>query len=103
MVTYPGSIEDERELILFFRNEAAKLRNLRKLIITREKTSVLDVNSDSIEFPGLTYGSAVLERLLQEVGVVFTPAKLHNPNATATGVKEFTLTARWTWGHDRIL
>jgi hypothetical protein len=103
MTVYPGSIEDERELILFFRNEAAKLRNLRKLIITREKTSVLDVNGDAIEFPGLTYGSKVLERLLQEVGVVFTPATLHNADATPTGVKEFRLSVRHTWGHDRVM
>ena len=44
------------------------LRHLRKLDLTREKTSVLDVNGDSIEFPGLTYGSKVLERLLERVG-----------------------------------
>jgi hypothetical protein len=35
--------------------------------------------------------------------VVFTPAALHNPNATPDGVKEFTLTARHPWGHDRVL
>ena len=103
MVTYTGSLEDSRELILFFRNEAAKLRILTKLVVTREKTSVSDVNGDGIDFPGLTYGSQTLEELLREVGVVFTPATLHNPNATPSGVKEFRLSARWTWGHDRIL
>ena len=103
MVTYTGSLEDSRELILFFRNEAAKLRILTKLVVTREKTSVSDVNGDGIDFPGLTYGSQTLEELLREVGVVFTPATLHNPNATPSGVKTFRLSARWTWGHDRIL
>ena len=39
-------------LIQFFRSNAATLRNLRKIIITREKTTVFDVNGDGIEFPG---------------------------------------------------
>ena len=103
MPTYTGPIDDTRELILFFRNEAAKLRNLRKLVISREKTVVQDINGDAIEFPGLTYGSKTLEDLLRDVGVIFTPETLHNPNATRSGVKEFLLTNRWTWGHDRIL
>jgi hypothetical protein len=103
MVAYAGALDDSHALILFFRNEAAKLRTLRKIVITREKTSVHDVNGDGIEFPGLTYGSPVLERLMQELGVVFTPANLHNPNATPSGVKQFDISARWTWGHDRIL
>lgn len=103
MIGYPGPVEDSHEVIQFFRREADKLRALRKIVISREKTVVLDVNSDGIEFPGLTYGSSSLEELLRELGVIFTPEKLHNPNATASGVKEFLITAKWTWGHDRVL
>ena len=103
MILYTGSLENEHDLIVFFRNEAAKLRNLRKLVITPAGTSITDVNGDGVEFPGLTYGSHVLERLLQEVGVVFTPANLHNANATPNGIKEFRLSVRHTWGHDRVM
>jgi hypothetical protein len=103
MVVYTGSLEDSRQLIQFFRREAANLRILRKLVISRDKTVVLDVNRDGIEFPGLTYGSATLEELLREVGVIFTPENLHNPNATPGGVKEFRLSARHPWGHDRVM
>ena len=103
MIVYPGPVEDSHEVIQFFRREVDKLRALRKLAVSREKTVVLDVNSDGIEFPGLTYGSTTLEELLRELGVIFTPERLHNPNATPNGVKEFLLTARWTWGHDRVL
>ena len=103
MIVYTGSVQDSHELIQFFRAEAATLRNLRKVVMSKEKTVVKDVNGDGIEFPGLTYGSAVLEDLLRELGVIFTPATLHNPNATPSGVKEFVLSGRWTWAHDRVM
>ena len=102
MIIYKGTLDDASELIQFFRREQGNLRALRKVVISREKTVVWDVNRDSIEFPGLTYGSVALEELLRELGVVFTPATLHSPN-TATGVKEFDLSSRWTWGHDRVM
>jgi hypothetical protein len=103
MIVYTGPLDDSRELIQFFRREAAKLRILRRLTISRDKTVVRDVNGDGIEFPGLTYGSATLEDLLRELEVIFSPQTLHNPNATADGVKEFRLSARWTWGHERVM
>src|SRR5213592_3890635 len=103
MIVYSGSLDDSRQLIQFFRREAANLRILRKLVVSRDKTVVLDVNRDGIEFPGLTYGSATLEELLREVGVIFSPETLHNPEATPGGVKEFPLSARHPWGHDRVM
>jgi hypothetical protein len=103
MIVYTGSLEDPDELIQFLRREAANLRILRRLTVSRDKTVVRDVNGDGLEFPGLTYGSATLEELLRELGVIFTPKTLHNPNATPDGVKEFRLSARWTWGHERVM
>jgi hypothetical protein len=103
MITYGGSAEDAHELIQFLRREEGNLRSLRKLIITHEKTTIYDVNRDGIEFPGLTYGCTALDELLRELGVVFNSKTLHNAAATPDGTKEFLLTARWTWGHDRVL
>jgi hypothetical protein len=103
MMVYTGSLEDSRELVRFFRRESANLRMLSRLVITREKTVIRDVNGDGLEFPGLTYGSAALETLLDEAGVVFQAETLHNPNATADGVKEFRLSARHPWGQDRVM
>jgi hypothetical protein len=103
MIVYTGSLEDSHELAQFVRRETTNLRSLRKLVISRDKTIVRDVNGDGMEFPGLTYGLATLEVLLRELGVVFTPQTLHNPNATPGGVKEFDLSARHPWGHERVM
>jgi hypothetical protein len=102
MIVYNGSLDDTSELIQFFRQEQGNLRALRRVVISRGKTVVWDVNRETIEFPGLTYGSAALEELLRELGVVFTLATLHTPS-TANGVMEFDLSSRWTWGHDRVM
>src|SRR5258708_15506451 len=103
MVAYAGSVDDAHELIQFLRRELNRLRSLRRLRISREKTVVLDVNGDGIEFPGLTYGCASLDELMRELGIVFNPTTLHNPKATPSGIKEFDISAKWTWGHDRVL
>jgi hypothetical protein len=103
MIVYTGSLADSREPIQFVRRETANMRSLRKLIVSREKTIVRDVNGDEMEFPGLTYGSPALDVLLEELGVIFTRETLHNPDATPSGVKEFRLSARHPWGHERVM
>ena len=103
MVAYAGSPNDTHELIQWLRREMTHLRALRRLRISREKTVVLDVNGDGVEFPGLTYGCETLDELLRELGVIFTPKTLHNPDATPGGVKEFRLSARHPWGQDRVM
>jgi hypothetical protein len=103
MAAYTGPLDDCDQLIRFFREEAAKLRSLRKLIVSPSGTVIRDVNGEGMEFPGLTYGAEGLEALLRELGVIFVPKVLHDPNATPNGIKEFRLSARWTWGHDRVM
>jgi hypothetical protein len=103
MIVYTGSVEDSSELIQFFRREVGKLKALRRLVVNTEKTIIWDVNKDGMEFPGLTYGSASLEELLRELGIVFNKQTLHNPRATPSGIKEFDISAKWTWGHDRVM
>lgn len=98
MIVYSGPLEDTHHLIQFFRREAPQLKILRRLIVSSEKTLVLDVNGDGIEFPGLTFDSPGLEKLLDDLGVVYSREAL----SEAADVKEFGLGAVWTWGHDNV-
>ena len=61
---------------------------------------VTNLNKAVADKPDLAKKS--VEELLRELGVVFTPATLHTAN-TANGLKEFDLSSRWTWGHDRVM
>jgi hypothetical protein len=103
MTVYAGPVSDSDAVIQFLRQALNGMHALRRLVISPEKTVVLDVNGDGVEFPGLTYGCPVLNDLLRELGVIFTPQKLHDPNATADGIKEFRLSARHPWGEDRVM
>ena len=40
---------------------------------------------------------------ISTLGVIFTPQTLHNPDATPQGIKEFRLSARHPWGHERVM
>jgi hypothetical protein len=102
MIVYSGPLEDTHQLIQFFRREAPKLKILRRLIVSRDRTVVLDVNGDGIEFPGLTFGSPGLERLLEDLGVVYSHEALQQAALSQGGVREFGLGAVWTWGHDNV-
>jgi len=99
MIVYSGSLEDTFQLIQFLRREAPRLQILRRVIVSRDKTLVLDVNGDGLEFPGVTFDSAALQNLLEELGVVFDRAALLEPPTSPDGLKEFGLGAVWTWGH----
>ena len=102
MIVYSGSPEDNHQLIQFFRRRYPDLFVLRKVIVTHEKTVVLDVNRDGIEFPGLTFNSPALETLLQDLGVVYSREALKESSSKPGSVKEFGLGAVWTWGHDSV-
>src|SRR5262245_22996306 len=101
MIIYSGPLDDTHTLIQFFRREGPNLRILRRLIVSKDKTVVLDVNRDGIEFPGLTFGSPALHRLLDDLGVVYSRDYLNAAKAP-DGVMEFGLGAVWCWGHDNV-
>src|SRR6185295_8413426 len=100
MIVYSGTVDDTHQVIQFFRREQRKLKILRRVIVSKEKTLVLDVNGEGLEIPKLTFDSPGLERLLQDLGVVYSRAALDEAAAAPDSVKEFGLGAVWTWGHD---
>jgi len=102
MIVYSGSLEDTHQLIQFFRRTVPDFKILRRLIVSQEKTVVRDVNGDTIEFPGLTFDSPGLGRLLDDLGVVYSHQALHEMASLPGSVREFGLGNVWTWGHDSV-
>ena len=97
MIVYSDRVEDTHTLIQFFRRQAPNLRALRRLVVSKDKTVVLDVNRDGIEFPGLTFDSPALTRLLDDLGVVYSRDYLKQASPRE-GIVEFDLGNVWCWG-----
>jgi len=55
-------------VIQTWRRESSRLRSLTKVVVGPTKTVIHDVNRDTLEFVGLTFGDPALERLLRELG-----------------------------------
>jgi hypothetical protein len=87
--------------IQFLRKEAGRLRFLSKVIVGPEKTTVQDINRDTMEFAGLTFGDPALEALLADLEVVFDAAALRAAGAEGRTI-EFPLSARYPWAWERV-
>ncbi|MFB3920539.1 MAG: hypothetical protein ACE145_02385 [Terriglobia bacterium] len=94
----PGEV---RALVQFFRSESPRLRSLTRVVVTPQKTVVDDINRDSMEFLGLTFGDAALEALLEELGVVYDADLLKKSGAQGRSV-EYPVSARFPWGWERV-
>lgn len=94
----PGEVEP---VIKFFRRESDRLRSLTKIVISPGKTVIHDINRDTMEFAGLTFGDPALEALLRELEVVYDAAALARAAAEGREV-EYPLSARFPWGWERV-
>ncbi len=101
MIAYQHKPGETQSLVQFFRRESPRLRSLSRVVITPQKTVVHDVNRDSMEFAGLTFGDPALETLLEELGVVYDTDLLKKFGAEGRSV-EYPISARFPWGWERV-
>ena len=94
----PGEVEP---VVQFFRRESGRLRFLAKVFITPVKTIIQDINRDTMEFEGLTYGDPALEALLADLEVVYDAEALKAAAAEGRTV-EYPLSARYPWAWERV-
>ncbi|MBM3824759.1 MAG: hypothetical protein FJ404_18055 [Verrucomicrobia bacterium] len=92
----------EEELLRFLRREAPRLSTLRRVLVQPAGSSLLDVNRLSLDFPGIGYGHPLLVPLLREVGASFDPESAMTPPPNDTQTRDFIISARYPWAHDRI-
>jgi hypothetical protein len=99
-VTFTGA--SATDVARFIRGKLDELSLLRRVIVEADRTRVLDVNRSELVFPGITYGHPLLETILREAGASFDPATLGKPAATPDGTREFRVSAKYPWAHDRV-
>ena len=88
-------------VIKFFRREAGRLKSLAKIVISPHKTVIHDINRDTMEFVGLTYGDPALEALLNELEVIYSVDDLKRAAAEDREI-EHPLSARFPLGWERV-
>ncbi len=94
--------DDENAARLFIRRTAAELSLLRWVYVGRTETRVVDVNRDELVFPSVSFGHSLLGTILRETGASFDPAVLSGPMPEACERREFYISAKYPWAHDRV-
>jgi hypothetical protein len=92
----------EPQLRHFLREQATQLSLLRRVYVERDVTRVLDVNRDELVFPGITFGHPLLGLVLKEAGASFDPAVLDGTLPADWERREFYISAKYPWAHDRV-
>ncbi|MCW5557088.1 MAG: hypothetical protein KIT22_04525 [Verrucomicrobiae bacterium] len=90
------------EIAQFIRHRQDQLSLLRRVVVEADCTRVLDVNRSELVFPGVSFGHPWLETILREAGASFDPATLGTPANGPGGVREFRVSAKYPWAHDRV-
>jgi len=100
LTTFTGSTA--LEVSRFIREQVEDLSLLRRVIVERDHTRVLDVNRSELRFPGVSYGHPLLAQILREAGASFNPSTLGTAPGTEDGRREYRVSAKYPWAHDRI-
>ncbi|PAW79691.1 MAG: hypothetical protein B9S33_19055 [Pedosphaera sp. Tous-C6FEB] len=100
VAAFTGSTPDE--VVGFLADQRQRMKAFRRVIVSGERTRVVDVNRNEVVFPGVTCGHPLLEAVLRGAGAAYDPANFHTP-PTGQLSREFGCTARYPWAHDRIL
>ena len=86
----------------FLRETATLMTLLRWVHVTPTETRVSDVNRAAMVFPGVTFGHPLMETVLKEAGASFDPALLLSPMPPDHPGRDFYISAKYPWAHDRV-
>lgn len=86
----------------FIREQVDDLSLLRRVIVEPGQTRVLDVNRSELLFPGISYGDPLLPVILREAGASFDPSTLGSAPTSEDGRRDFRVSAKYPWAHDRV-
>ena len=93
---------DATGALVFFRENRATLKTLRRVLVKDGVTTVVDINGRQMVLGGLGLGDAELVALLDLAGASYNPATVHDPSAGTDKTKVFEVIKSDPWGHDRV-
>lgn len=93
----------EAELVEFVAEQRLRMKNFRRVIVSRTGSRVVDLNRNELVFPGLGFENPLLGALLRAAGASFDPGSFQQPPPDERAAREFVCSARYAWGQDRIL
>jgi hypothetical protein len=85
----------------FLKRTRAELRMLRRVLVSKDRVQVFDINGDYFEIRGIGYLDPDVIPILRSVNTVFDPAKIHEP--VELEWKEFGAGRRRAWAEDRVM
>jgi hypothetical protein len=94
----PGGLPAALE---FLKRTRWELRQLRRVLVWKDRLQVLDVNKDAFEIRGIGYTDVDIVPLLKMVNAAFNPETIHQP--IDGECKEFDTGRAHTWAHDRVM
>lgn len=97
---FTGTTQEEARR--FIREMATEMSYLRWVIVEPSQTRVVDVNRDELVFPSVSFCHPLLETILREAGASFDPAVLNWQFPPGQTRREFGISAKYPWAHDRV-
>jgi hypothetical protein len=85
----------------FLKRTRFQLRQLRRVLVWKDRLHVCDVNRDVFEIVGLGYTDPDIIPILKDINAAYDPATIHL--LTAVEPKEFNLGRRHPWAEDRVM
>lgn len=79
------------------------MKSFRKVVVNSREARLFDINRTEARFPGLGFGHPLLPALLRTAGASFDPETVHLVPAPPACSREWTCSARYPWGQDRVL
>lgn len=99
--TTPPQQQRDEVLRQIMRAQRKAYNTANRVIVSAQRTTILDINNDAFVVEGLGYGDDNLIELLQRIGAAFNAQALRQVPPDSPDTREYNLSRVWAWGAER--